>query len=133
VDAPEGLLGGYAWQGEMTSSLFRVNPFFRRRAADYLVWRMLQWLERTESAESIERRQELARYWGVPELYYGLGPGGEYLRADKPADFAMHVGGFFRAAPGSQWHAGWERAARELADNLDGGGGAAASTDTQQR
>ena len=119
VDAPEGLLGGYAWRGEETSILFRVNPFLRRRAADYLTWRMLQRLDRSEPAESVERTKELARYWGVPELYYGLGPGGEYLRADKPADFAMPVEGFFRSAPGSQWHAGWERAARELADSLD--------------
>jgi hypothetical protein len=120
--APEALIGGYAWRGDETSILFRVNPFLRRRAADYLTWRMLERLERSEPAKSVERTKELARYWGVPELHYGLVPGGEYLRANKPADFALPVEGFFRSAPGSQWHAGWERAARELADNLDGQG-----------
>ncbi len=120
-DAPESLLGGYPWLGEKTSILYRVNPFIRRRAADYLTWRMLQRLDGSEPAENVERTKELARYWGVPELYYGLGPDGEYLRADKPADFAMPVEGFFRSAPGSQWHAGWERAARELAGSLDVG------------
>ena len=83
---------------------------------------MLQRLERTDSAESVQETQELARYWGVPELHYGLGLGGEFLRPDKPADFAMPVEGFFRTAPGSQWHAGWERMARELADSLEGQG-----------
>jgi hypothetical protein len=119
VDAPEGLLGGYSWQGEMTSILFQSNPFLRRRAADYLTWRMLQRLEGTESADSIERTKELARYWRRPELYYGLGPGGETMRADRPADFRMPAEVSFPFAPGSQWHAGWERAARELADNLN--------------
>jgi len=114
---PESLIGGYAWRGETTSILFRVNPFLRRRAADDLIWRMLQRLQRSEAAESVERTKELARYWGVPELYYGLGPHGEYLRADNVTAFAMPVEGFFRSAPGSQWHAGWERAARELASN----------------
>jgi len=119
-DAPESRLGGYSWWGEPNSILFQSSSFVRRRAADYLTWRMLQRLQRSDSAESVERAQELARYWGVPELHYGLGPGGEFLRADKPAEFAMPVEGFSRTAPGSQWHAGWERAARELADRLDG-------------
>ena len=122
IDAPESLLGGYSWRGEPASILYQTSSFVRRRAADYLIWMMLQRLERTDSAESVERTQELARYWGVPELHYGLGLGGEFLRADKPADFAMPIEGFFRTAPGSQWHAGWERAARELADSLDGQG-----------
>jgi hypothetical protein len=122
IDAPESLLGGYRWQGEATSILYQTSSFVRRRAVDYLIWMMLQRLERTDSAERVERTRELARCWGEPELHYGLGPGGEFLRADKLTDFAMPVEGFFRTAPGSQWHAGWERAARELADSLDGQG-----------
>jgi len=121
-DALNGLLGGYAWRGDETSILCRVSPFLRRRGADYLTWRMLQRLEGSEPATDVERTQELARYWGVPELHYGLGPGGETMRADEPAAFAMPVKGFFRSAPGSQWHAGWEQRARELADSLDGQG-----------
>ncbi len=121
-DALNEPLGGYAWRGDETSILCRVSTFLRRRDADYLTWRMLQRLEGSEPATGVERTRELARYWGVPELYYGLGPGGETMRADKPAEFAMPVEGFFRSAPGSQWHAGWERAARELADRLDGQG-----------
>ncbi len=108
-NAPESWLGGYAWLGNVNSVLYKANPFFRRRAADYLSWRMLQRLERSQPADSVERTKELARYWGVPELHYGLGPGGQYLRADDPAVFAMPVDVFFRSAPGSQWHAGWEQ------------------------
>jgi len=111
-DAPEAMLGGYSTQG--SSFLYLINPYPRRRAADYLTWQMLQWLEDRDQSEDVERRRELARYWGRPELYYGLGPGGEFLRADDPAKFAMPVESFFRRAPGSQWHAGWERRAREL-------------------
>ncbi|HPM80811.1 MAG TPA: hypothetical protein PLF81_08925 [Candidatus Anammoximicrobium sp.] len=121
-DALNGPLGGYAWRGDETSILCRVSTLLRRRDADYLTWRMLQRLEECEPATGVQRTRELARHWGVPELYYGLGPGGEFLRADKPAEFAMPVEGFFRNAPGSQWHAGWERAARELADRLGGQG-----------
>jgi hypothetical protein len=119
VDAPESLLGGYAWQGESASILVRTNSFFRRRSADCLVWRMLQRLEQSEPAASVERTQELARYWDVADSQYGLGPGGEYWRADDVEKFAMPVDSYVWFAPGSQWHAGWERTARELADNLD--------------
>jgi ABC-type transport system involved in multi-copper enzyme maturation permease subunit len=116
-DAPETMLGGYSRQG--SSFLVLINPYTRRRAADYLTWQMLQWLEEGKQSESVERRRELARYWGLPELYYGLGPGAEFLRADDPANFGMPVEGFFRRAPGSQWHAGWEYRARELTDGLE--------------
>jgi len=118
-DALNGLIGGYAWRGDEASVLCQVSVLLRRQDADYLVWRMLQRLEGSEPATGDEQTRELARYWGVPEFHYGLGPRGEFMRADKPAEFAMPVGGFFRSAPGSQWHAGWERAARELADGRD--------------
>ncbi len=118
-DALNGPLGGYAWRGEGTSILCRVSTFLRRRDADYLAWRMLQRLEGSEPATDVERTRELARYWGVPELHYGLGPGSDTIQGDKLAAFAMPGEGSLRSAPGSQWHASWERAARELADRLD--------------
>jgi len=116
-DAPETMLGGYPRQ--RSAFLYLINPYTRRRAADYLTWQMLQWLEESEQSESVERRRELAKYWGLPELYYGLGPSGEFLRADDPAKFAMPVENCFRRAPGSQWHAGWECRARELRGGLE--------------
>ena len=119
VHAPESRFGGYAWQGEPASALMRTNAFFRRRAADYLAWRMLQRLERSEPATSPERTKELARYWNVADSLYGLGPGGEYWRADDVGAFATQFDSYVRFAPGSQWHAGWERTARELLDKLD--------------
>jgi hypothetical protein len=115
-DAPETPLGGYAWRGQDALTMFVANPFSRRRAADYLTWQMLQRLEESEHSQDAERIRELARYWGVPTMFYGVGMGGEFLRADDPSNFAMPVEGMFRQAPGSQWHAGWERLARELAD-----------------
>jgi len=118
-DADQTQLGGYAWQGH--SVLYLINPYTRRRAVDYLTWQMLQWLEDGGQREGVERRQQMARYWGVPELHYGLGVGGKFLRADVPAEFAFPVEGFSRIAPGSQWHAGWERRARELGERLEHG------------
>jgi hypothetical protein len=112
-------LGGYGWRGDAIPVLCKVNRFVRQRDADYLTWRMLQRLERSDSAGSAERTKELARYWGVPALHYGLGPDGEFFRADNLADFAMPLESFSRTAPGSQWHAGWERTAHEMADSLD--------------
>jgi len=81
-DADQTQLGGYAWQGH--SVLYLINPYTRRRAVDYLTWQMLQWLEDGGQREGVERRQQMARYWGVPELHYGLGVGGKFLRADVP-------------------------------------------------
>ncbi|MCL4207341.1 MAG: hypothetical protein KJ000_33075 [Pirellulaceae bacterium] len=115
-DAPETPLGGYAWRGQAALTMYLANPFSRQRAADYLTWQMLQRLEECESSQDAERIRELARYWGVPTMFYGVGMGGEFLRADDPSHFAMPVEGMFRQAPGSQWHAGWERLARELAN-----------------
>lgn len=116
-DAAQTQLGGYPWQGH--SVLYLINPYTRRRAVDYLTWQMLQWLEDDAQREGVERRREMAGYWGVPELHYGLGIGGDFLRADVPAEFAFPVEGFSRIAPGSQWHAGWERRARELGEGLE--------------
>jgi hypothetical protein len=115
-DAPETPLGGYAWRGQAALTMYLANPFSRRRAADYLTWQMLQRLEESDHSQDAGRIKELARYWGVSEMFYGVGLGGEFLRADDPAKFAIPVEGMFRQAPGSQWHAGWERLARELAD-----------------
>lgn len=116
-DTPDDRLGGYSWQGR--SALYLVNRFTRRRALDYLTWQMLQWLEDGEHQDSVARRQELAKYWGKAELHYGLGTGGKFLRADVPAEFVFPVEGFSPLAPGGQWHAGWERQARELAQQLE--------------
>jgi hypothetical protein len=116
-DTPDDRLGGYSWQGR--SVLYLVNRFTRRRALDYLTWQMLRWLEDGEHQDSVARRQELAKYWGKAELHYGLGTGGKFLRADVPAEFVFPVEGFSPLAPGGQWHAGWERQARELAQRLE--------------
>lgn len=116
-DTPDIRLGGYSWQGR--SVLYLVNRFTRGRALDYLTWQMLLWLEDGEHQDSVARRQELAKYWGKAELHYGLGAGGKFLRADVPAEFAFPVDGGSPLAPGGQWHAGWERQARELAQRLE--------------
>ncbi len=112
----EGRIGGYDWRGAEAPLLFRVSPPLRRRAADYLTWRMLERLEQSQSADRDSQTRELAGYWGVPELDYGLGPGGEWMRADQPAKFAFPLEHFSRLIPGGQWHAGWEQAARELSE-----------------
>jgi hypothetical protein len=113
-------IGGYSWLGESASILYSASPYSRRRAADYLTWLMLQRLEKHEDWNSEPRIRELAKYWGVPELVYGVGLGGDFLRADDPAEFAVPVEGLWRRAPGGQWHAGWERLARELVEGLEG-------------
>lgn len=110
----EGRIGGYDWRGAEAPLLFRVSPPLRRRVADYLTWRMLERLEQSQPADSVSQTRELADYWGVRDLYYGLGPGGEWMRADQPAKFAFPLEHFSRLTPGSQWHAGWERMAQEL-------------------
>jgi hypothetical protein len=114
--SPANQLGGYGWIGEGGSGLYAVSPYSRRRAADYLAWLMLQRLERHEGWDRDTQIQELAKYWDVPEMVYGIGLGGEFMRADDVHRFAMPVEGMSRSAPGSQWHAGWERVAKELAD-----------------
>jgi hypothetical protein len=113
-------VGGYHWLGESGSILYSASPYSRRRAADYLTWLMLQRLEKQENWDSEPQIRELAKYWSVPEMVYGLGLGGDFLRADDPERFATPVEGLWRRAPGSQWHAGWERLAREMADGLEG-------------
>ena len=115
--APDLQIGGYWWPLRDASVVYLVNPYSRRRAADYLTWRLLQRLEERGPWDSEERIRELARYWGVPAVLYGLGPGGEFLRADNPETFAFP--GESRRVPGSQWHAGWEQRARELAASLE--------------
>jgi len=110
----EGRIGGYDWRGAEAPLLFRVSPFLRRRTADYLIWRMLERLDRSQPADDVSQTRQLADYWGVPDLYYGLGPGGEWMRADQPAKFAFPLEHFSRLTPGSQWHAGWERTAQKL-------------------
>jgi hypothetical protein len=111
-------IGGYHWLGESGSILYSASPYSRRRAADYLTWLMLQRLERHENWDSEPQIRELAKYWSVPEMVYGLGLGGDFLRADDPARFATPVEGLWRRAPASQWHAGWERLAREMVEGL---------------
>jgi hypothetical protein len=111
-------IGGYHWLGESGSMLYSASPYSRRRAADYLTWLMLQRLEKQKNWDSEPQIRELAKYWGVPEMVYGLGLGGDFLRADDPARFATPVEGLWRRAPGSQWHAGWERLAREMVEGL---------------
>ncbi len=115
-------LGGHNWRGQSAAMLYAANPYIRRRAADYLTWRMLERLEAPEHSRDASRIRELAHYWQVPALYYGLGPGGDYFRADDPQrltqpSFALPGTQSPRAAPGGQWHAGWEQRGRELGDD----------------
>ncbi len=125
--SPANELGGYWWIGESASGPYAVSPYFRGRAADYLTWLMLQRLERHEGWDREAQIRELAKYWSVPEVMYGVGLGGEFMRADDVNRFAMPVEGRWSRGPGSQWyagwegsgsqwHAGWERMAKELAD-----------------
>ncbi len=114
-------LGGHSWRGQSAAMLYAANPYIRRRAADYLTWRMLERLEHPEHSRDASRIRELAHYWQRPALYYGLGPGGHYFRADDPQQltqpsFALPGTQSPRLSPGGQWHAGWERRGRELSD-----------------
>jgi hypothetical protein len=79
---------------------------------------MLQRLEEPAVAEDPQRIRELAEYWLLPPLFFGLGLGGEYYRADGPADRWVLGLGYTPIAPGAQWHAEWERAARKLGEEL---------------
>lgn len=117
-DDPNQTLGGHYWFFGVMWPRAPLSPFRRLRAADYLTWRMLQRLEDPAVANDPERIRELADYWLAPPLYYGLGLGGEYYRADRVSDFMLPGSTLNPSAPGAQWHADWERAARELAESL---------------
>lgn len=67
-------LGGHSWRGQSAAMLYAANPYIRRRAADYLTWRMLERREHPEHSRDASRIRELAHYWQRPALYYGLGP-----------------------------------------------------------
>ncbi len=112
-------LGGYSWRGQSPSMLYAANPYIRRRAADYLTWRMLERLEHPDYSLDPARIRELADYWQVHPLCYGLGLGGRFLRANDPRILALPAGKPLPRAPGGQWHAGWEQRGRELLDDLD--------------
>ena len=72
------------------------------------------------SAATPERLRQIASDWGRPEEEYGIGPGGIYFRADDPdrfvrADLTERFG-----AIASQWYAGWENVAAEVAREQQG-------------
>jgi len=50
----------------------------------------------------------------VPVQFYGIGPRGEFLRADNPQRFVFETTNSQRRAPASQWFADWERQAAAL-------------------
>ncbi len=60
-------------------------------------------------------RQELAALQKTPIGWFGLGPQGQFSRADSRETFMFETNDTPRWAIGTQWNAGWEKQAQQLA------------------
>jgi hypothetical protein len=73
-------------------------------------------LERDSRSESIfaSNWNRIASIVDVPVQFYGIGPRGDFLRADDVNRFVFETASSQRQSPASQWFAGWEREAESL-------------------
>lgn len=82
-----------------------------------LLWRLSQFNSVYPSSTTV--RNELARLKNVSASVYGIGPGGELLRAEDVDQYILDSKESDRLQfVGSQWGAGWESQAQQLASSI---------------
>ncbi|MCA9127898.1 MAG: ABC transporter permease [Planctomycetales bacterium] len=89
--------GSFSWQQSLAE--------FRR--AELMVQTLWQ-LNDASVGKNEELRRQLAEYWRVAPIRYGLGPDGNSLVAHDPSQFFLEMR-MYPSAPATQWRAGWER------------------------
>ena len=108
-------LGGYDLPAfQPTNVLERIKANRAVGRCYSLLWRYAQSVD----ADTQALRLELATMCQVPPAIYGLGPGGQYHRADDLGDLHSVAPIFLVRAPGTQWHADWEDQAEQLAAEI---------------
>ena len=106
-------LGGYEMHESPTTNLERLVLHRRRveRIAETL------WDYASAATENTAAyREQLVSLLKASEKIYGLGPVGEYFRADNLDTWLPESSSPYVLAPGTQWHAGWEQEAVRLAE-----------------
>lgn len=109
---PVNRLGGYELESLQSGSGTLGGKILTRRRAGRAVSELWQLAQGGEQAVTPERLSRLARLVGRPAGSYGIGPAGDYLRADDVDRLAIVESA--SSAPASQWFAGWEQQAVEL-------------------
>lgn len=70
--------------------------------------------DRSSESRFASNWNRIASIVDVPVQFYGIGPRGDFLRADDVNHFVYETSSSQRHAPASQWFAGWEREAESL-------------------
>lgn len=104
-------LGGYHLPSTVTSN-FRTLALRNRRIG--CVVEVLWNYAKKSTGSTTELRTELASFWYDSAERYGLGPHATFRRANSAEKF-LSSSQRRTVVPGTQWHAGWETEAQQLA------------------
>ncbi len=114
-----GTLGGYPLDRVRDFSTFK-RAWVGDRRVGVSVAHLWELARGGPAAATPELLRKIANDWGRSEAEYGIGPDGIYFRADDPDRFvgANRLGNVGSVA--SQWYAGWEDVAAEVAREQQG-------------